>query len=135
MGAMLAYTNGQLRLAAGDDPVPVIELGLAWYPGNRALLFLKARALVKGERFDEALAILAALTREDAATFCDPALSYDRRIFGSFAHDLTGVALLRMGRRAEAAAAFLRAAAAEPDNPAFRIKAMALRPNPVTPAG
>lgn len=135
LGAMLAYTNGQLLLETGGDALPIIERGLDWYPGNRALLLLKARTLVKAGQYDEALAILATLTAENAATFCDPALSYDRRIFGSFAHDLTGVALLRLGRRTEAAAAFSRAAAAEPGNPAYRIKAMALGLNPATPAG
>ena len=122
----LAFSNARLLDKAGHDALPVIALGLEWYPANRALLFLKARVLINAGRYDEALSILDALVAEDAATFCDPELSYDRRIFGSFAHDLTGVALLRMGRRAEAAAAFARAATAEPGNPSYRIKAMAL---------
>jgi hypothetical protein len=53
-------------------------------------------------------------------------MSYDVRIFGAWSHDLAGIALLKLGRRREAAAAFRLAAEAEPDEPSYSVKAAAL---------
>ena len=65
------------------------------------------------------------MTAHDPASFADPYLAYDRRIFGEFALDLTGVALLRLGRFAEASAAFERAAASAPERDRIRYRAKA----------
>jgi glycosyltransferase involved in cell wall biosynthesis len=111
---------------AGEDPSDIVEEGLRFSPEDKAILFLKARVLVDRGEYEQALAILAGLTAIDADTFCDPFVSYDRRIFGSHAHDLAGVAHLRLGDRAAAAAAFARAAELEPGDPGFRRKAQAL---------
>jgi Flp pilus assembly protein TadD len=51
-------------------------------------------------------------------------------VFGEYAHELAAVALHRLGRREEAREAFLAAAAAAPDDPSYRIKAIALGARP-----
>ena len=61
-----------------------------------------------------------------AAARRDRRIAHDRRIFDLHAHDLKGVALLRLGRRAEAAESFRRAALAAPDELSYRVKAQAL---------
>ncbi|MDB5540710.1 MAG: glycosyltransferase, partial [Devosia sp.] len=126
MRGMLAQTLAGLLLQRGDDARALIDEGLAVHPVNWSLLFLKARALVNSGDYREALQVLAQLTAQDAEAICDDDLSHDIRIFGCYAHDLAGVAHLRMENRQQAADAFARAFAAAPDELAYRVKALAL---------
>lgn len=126
MTALLALTCARLLRAGGADGLGVIEEGLVARPGHWGLLFMKARLLVDRGRNEEALALLDALRSSDPAAVADPEFAYDERIFGADAHALAAVALLRLGRRAEAAAAFRLAADAEPGDPSYRLKAAAL---------
>jgi glycosyltransferase involved in cell wall biosynthesis len=130
MAALLSFTYARLLRDSGQDPSAVIDQGLVWHPDQRALLFLRARVLVDRGGYEAALTILDRLRFEDGASFTDDDVSYDLGIFGAFAHDLAGVALLRMGRREEAAAAFALATAADPQNQAYLVKAAALASPP-----
>lgn len=126
-GSLAYQLMARLLNDLSRDPLPTIEEGLAAAPDDRALHLLRARALVPVGRQEEALVILDRLAAEDPDSFHDRFVAYDRRIFGEFAHDLRGVALLRLGRFAEAAEAFEKAAAAAPGNLAYRVKAAAMR--------
>ena len=128
VATLVIGTYVRLLTQKGEDALPAIELGLRFYPSHAQLLLSKARALIERGEFEAALSILEGLAAVDASTFVDPILSYDRRIFSEFAPDMMGVALLRMGRRAEAADAFQKAAKAAPGNLAYRAKATAIRP-------
>ncbi len=124
--SMLVHTNARLRAQRGEDVRDLVEAGLALYPANWSLRFVRARALIDAGQPEAALADLEALAGQDAAMLCDDHLGHDQRIFGCYAHDLTGVALLRLGDRAGAAAAFTRASVAAPDVQEYRVKALAL---------
>lgn len=124
--AAIAVTLADLLRASGEDALATIDAALADFPDHKALLLLRARALIDRHECVPALALLAALTAIDSASYCDPRVSYDCRIFGAYAHDLVGVACLRLGDRPGAAAAFARAAAHEPSDPSYRRKAEAL---------
>jgi tetratricopeptide (TPR) repeat protein len=126
VAGLIAYMLAVLLRERGEDSLPAIAEGLAFYPGHFALRFLQARALVDRSRYEEALAIADALLAVDVAAFCDPTVSYDERIFGVDALELKAVALLRSGRRAEAGRAFAQASALAPDEISYRIKAAAL---------
>jgi tetratricopeptide (TPR) repeat protein len=126
IAALIAHTLAVLLRGRGEDTLPVVAEGLRHYPGHWALRFLEARALVDEARFDEALAIVESLLAVDAETFCDPAVSYDERIFGVDALELKAVALLRSGNRAAAGRAFAEASARAPDELSYKVKAAAL---------
>ncbi|OEO28520.1 hypothetical protein VW23_004485 [Devosia insulae DS-56] len=126
MRSMLIHTHARLRMQRGEDMRELIAVGLAFHPENWSLLFLRARASVNAGAFDAAIDDLLPLLAQDADTVVDDILAYDRRIFGAHAHDLMGVALLRMGDRPRAAEAFGRAARAAPDVLEYRVKAAAL---------
>ena len=124
--SMLIHTHARLRAQRGEDVRELIETGLQLYPANWSLRFLRAHAQIDAGAPGAALADLEALVAQDAESLCDDLLAHDRRIFGCYAHDLMGLALLRMGDRTAAAAAFARAAAAAPDVLVYRVKALAL---------
>jgi tetratricopeptide (TPR) repeat protein len=128
IAALLAITHARLLHLRGEDAMPTIALGRAQYPRNPSLQLLEARILLDRGRPEAALPILQSIAATDSATYSDPRLSHDRRLFDVYAPDLMGVALLRLGRRAEAAEAFWRAAAAAPEDMSYRIKAQALGP-------
>jgi tetratricopeptide (TPR) repeat protein len=125
--ALAFHTLARFQLDDGEDALPTIDEGLEIYPGHRVLLFLRAKALIERGQCEAALAILEKLTAEDAETFYDPLVAYDKRIFGELAHQLSGVALLRLGQVEDAASAFERAAAAAPDDLGHRSRATAIR--------
>ncbi len=126
VAALIAHTLAVLLRGRGEDTLPVVAEGLRYYPGHWALRFLQARALVDAAHFEEALAIVQSLLAIDAATFCDPAVSYDERIFGVDALELKAVALLRSGDRAAAGRAFAEASALAPEELSYKVKAAAL---------
>ena len=126
IAAMIAATYASLLHRKAQDALPAIAEGFAHYPRNPSLQFLKARILLDIGRAEEAIPILKSLTKINSARYQDVRLAHDRRIFDVYAHDLLGVALLRLGRRPEAAACFARAAAAAPDERSYRVKAQAL---------
>jgi tetratricopeptide (TPR) repeat protein len=83
---------------------------------------------VNRKEYQFAIEILESLTRDNRVSFSASYVAYDRRIFGEFAMDLAGVAVIRLGRYAEAKAAFERAAdaALDQDRRQYRMKASAM---------
>jgi glycosyltransferase involved in cell wall biosynthesis len=126
VAALLSITHADLLHRVGRDAMPTVERGFLFYPENPALELLKARILVDRGETNAALEILERLESVQSARYADQRLAHDRRLFDVDAPNLKGVALLRLGRRAEAAESFARAAAAAPDRPEYRIKAQAL---------
>jgi tetratricopeptide (TPR) repeat protein len=126
IGALIAHQHAMLLHERGDDALPAIATGFRHYPRNPSLQLLEARILIDHGRFSDALPILDELAHTDSATYRDRRVAHDRRIFDLHAHDLKGVALLRLGRRAEAAESFRLAALAAPDELSYRVKAQAL---------
>jgi tetratricopeptide (TPR) repeat protein len=133
IASLLLCTYARLLHGRGDDAMPVIDAGLGYYPEHAYLRLIKAQVLIDKNEPRIALDILEDLAAVDSATYADERLSHDRRIFDVWAHDLMGVALLRLGRRVEAAAAFARASEGAPDDPSYRVKAMAIRPSSQSP--
>jgi tetratricopeptide (TPR) repeat protein len=126
VASLIAARQANLLHQKGLDSGPAIAAGHAYKADNPALLLLEAKILLDQQRIEPAVAILEKLASVDSEAYLDGQLGFDRRIFDVYAPDLLGVALLRLGRRDEAAASFARAAAAAPDDPSYRIKAQAL---------
>ncbi|MGB3417849.1 MAG: glycosyltransferase family 2 protein [Mesorhizobium sp.] len=103
---------------------------VAAFPEDMALRLAAARTAFATGEVEAALTLADALAAIDADSFIDPLMAYDKRIFGEWALDLKGAALLRLGRRAEAADAFRRAGELAPDDPAYRFKAIAASGRP-----
>ncbi|MBX9840981.1 MAG: glycosyltransferase [Xanthobacteraceae bacterium] len=123
-----------LSAAEPAEAVALARRALALYPLSHSLQYDLARALFAAGRTDELFPIVDALTAIDPETFSHPIVAYDKRIFGEWAFDLKGAAHARRGHRAEAAAAFARAAALAPDNLAYRAKATAFAAANASPA-
>lgn len=110
----------------GEDPLALVAAGLARLPDDHALVFLHGRALLAAGRPEEALAIAARLAAIDPDALTVRMLAFDRRIFEEQACELAAVAALRLGRAAEAAAWFDKAARFAPDDLSYRLRAKAL---------
>jgi hypothetical protein len=102
-------------LARGVDVAPLLGEAIARFPENHLLKWIRARALARGGRFEEALPIFAALAAVDPETLVAD-LAYDARLFGIWA--ITGLALccFRLGRYEESARYYARAERLAPDD-------------------
>jgi tetratricopeptide (TPR) repeat protein len=126
IAAMIAMNLAALKIKNGEDALATIQLGLDFEPGQPTLQFQMARVQINAGQFDEAIAILDQLIKLGPNGFTHPITSVDERLFGAFAYDLKSLALIRMGRRAEATECLKLASAMEPSEMSYRVKAIAL---------
>lgn len=131
--SMISQFLARTQMARSENPFPVIEAGLARFPDDFALLFLQGKAYLDAGNPTDALRIAEILSSIDPDSLTDGLLAFDRRIFEEKASELAALACLRLGRRADAAEHFVKAAAYAPKDLGYRAKAAALgtRPLPV----
>ena len=111
----------KLSLARGEDALGLIDEALALQSNNRLLHWLKAKALIAGRRFEDAMPIIESLAHVDAAALLDD-LSYDQTIFGAAAFADLGLCAFQLGRYAESERWFGKAEALAPGSLEFRTK-------------
>jgi tetratricopeptide (TPR) repeat protein len=121
-GVLLFTELISMRMAEGEDVADLLAEGRAAYPGNYVLLWQEGRYLIAQgrprpalRRFDELLAV-------DRNVLPDVGPAYDQRLFGESAHEGRGLCLLRLGRFAEAAAAYSDAERCAPGNTEYAVK-------------
>lgn len=117
--ASLAYSGyAQFLLATGEDVGELLAEGLERFPTNHLLAWLRART----ETDEGALEWWERLAAVDVERLPDDGISYDERLFGAVA--LSGLAgcLFRLGRHAESAEAYERAATVAPEDLEIRAK-------------
>jgi tetratricopeptide (TPR) repeat protein len=123
--SMIVHTVARLQMERGEDPLALIEKGLARVPNDYGLLFLYGKALIDADRPLEALETATRLLALDPDGLTDELLAFDRSIFREKGCELAALACLRLGRRHDAGAYFTEAARLAPDVLAYRVKAAA----------
>jgi tetratricopeptide (TPR) repeat protein len=126
--ASLAYEGRAAIALDHGDAVQALSLadeGLARRASDCSLRMIRARALVALRRESEALEVVDGLLAAGKDGTLDPVMSFDLRIFGEFAYELRGLACFRLGRFAEAADAYSRAAELSGGDLSYRAKAAA----------
>ncbi|HTP49043.1 MAG TPA: glycosyltransferase [Casimicrobiaceae bacterium] len=122
LGDSLPYLDlARQLLDQKRDATALLDEACARFPNNHALAWLRARDLVEGERYEDAMLLFARLAEIDAETLCD-GLAYDPSIFGVNAHAALGLCAFRLGRFGESAAHYARAEALAPNDLAIRRK-------------
>jgi tetratricopeptide (TPR) repeat protein len=101
---LLAQVVVRLKIEAGEDPTPVIDAALQRYPGDYAMIFLKARWLLTQGRAEKANTLLDQLLAIDPSSLPPTQMAFDEQIFGKHARELKAVALVKLGDAAGAAA-------------------------------
>ncbi|HLX31231.1 MAG TPA: glycosyltransferase family 2 protein [Gaiellaceae bacterium] len=120
---VLAFTDYvRFRRDRGEDVTGLLAEARKRYPENKLLWWIDATASMQAGRHAKALELLDRLLAVDLAALPAEGPSYDRRIFGEFAHEARGTCLFRLGRYEEAAAAYAEAARANPSSIAYRSK-------------
>jgi len=124
--SMIIQLLARLRLERGENPLALIDRGLARLDQDHALWFLRGRALLEAGEAQEALQTALRLRNVDVQQLSDGLLAFDQRIFRDMACELAALACLRLNRRDEAADYFAQAAQMAPGVLAYRVKAAAL---------
>jgi hypothetical protein len=107
----LAQGGDASRRMEAED---LINEGMAAYPTNLYLPWVRANLLMGMDRHGEALPMLESLAAIDAETFRDPYIGYDKRIFGVFSYEALGLCHFRLGQYEQAAEWYGRAFQADP---------------------
>jgi len=112
-------------LATDDSPGPLglLDEALALFPGQLQLLWLRARALIAAGRPAQATGVLEELVRLGQSGEFDKSWAYDLRLFGVLAYELLAACYFGEGLYVDALRYFELAAAAEPANLEYRVKA------------
>ena len=112
----------QVRHAAGKDTGDLVAEGLARFPENWLLVWVKGQIDLAAGRYDEAARCFEQLLEVDTSALPAIGMAYESRIFGSWAHASLGLVYFRAGRFAEAAEAYAAAGRLEPDNQEWAVK-------------
>lgn len=111
-----------MGLTDGENVAALLTEARAAYPGNYVLLWQEARHLAATGKPDQALARFDELLAVDRACLPDAGPAYDERLFTDAAHEGRALCLFRLGRFAEAAAAYAEAERYAPDSTEFAVK-------------
>jgi tetratricopeptide (TPR) repeat protein len=95
----------------------------ALFPDNPLLQFCGALLDSRAGDQASAIAVFHRLAAIDAETFSDPLTAFDKRLFGEHAWAALGACYFKLGRYAESAGWFAKAAAADPASLEYRVKA------------
>jgi tetratricopeptide (TPR) repeat protein len=117
-----------------SGPLKLLDEALALFPGQLQLLWLRARALIAAGRVAEATGVLKELVRLGRSGEFDKSWAYDLRLFGVLAYELLAACYFGEGSYVDALRYFELAAAAEPANLEYRVKATLCRRLLATPA-
>ena len=113
----------RLRQRRGEEVLALLAEALQRFPGSPLLDWMEARDLVARGLHGEALPRLERLARLDAESFCDGGVAFEQRILTELCHEALGLCCWALGRFAEAAAWYERAARAAPERLDHRLKA------------
>lgn len=120
---VLAFTDlVRARRDRGVDVTDLLGEARLRFPENKLLWWIEAAFHLSHERYGDALELLDRLLAVDLATLPAEGVSYDDRIFGEFTHEARGACLFRLGRYADAAAAYGEAARLNPGALSYRAK-------------
>jgi len=119
LGALILY-EALARQEPGDERRALLARALAVYPENIGLLLMEGEQLAEDGRYEDAIALADRVLV--LAGNAPGEVAYRTRLLGESPHALKALCLLRLGRDAEAAAAYARAAELAPDDPSYPVK-------------
>ena len=123
----LPYTDVLQRSGVSDGQrEALLDEASARFPQSQLLVWLRAETLVAERRFAEAEPLLRRLAAMDIERDACPTLAYDRRIFNEFAYAALATCCFGVGRWAEAAHWYGRAATAQPERVEYPRQARAV---------
>jgi tetratricopeptide (TPR) repeat protein len=113
----------QLELACGNGANALLPEALERFPGHAQLHWLRGQALMRDERFEEAIPLFSRLVRwrEDGFNR-DEAVGYDERMFNELAYERLATCCFRLRRYAESERYFALAAQRNPGCLEYRVK-------------
>jgi glycosyltransferase involved in cell wall biosynthesis len=104
------------------DAMDVLDEAAQRFPGNHAINWLRARALVDAGRYEEAMPLFDAIAQVEASGCLDSRVAYDISIFGAAPRAAMGLCALKLGRFAEAVAHYTNAEEFAPEDIEIRTK-------------
>ena len=126
-GAGPVYVDAESPVHPGTVPFRLEARALfneanALFPGNPLLMFWGASLDSHDGDQEAALKVFHWLTTIDGETFSDDRTAFDRRLFGEYSFAALGACYFKLGRFADSAAWYGKAALANPESVEYRVK-------------
>jgi glycosyltransferase involved in cell wall biosynthesis len=112
----------QFEMSKNRDAMPWIEETGRRFPHNLQLIWLRARALMLAEKFDQAISLFNWLIARGEAGDYERAVAYDEKLLNAWPYEGLATCHFRLGHYAESRRAYSRAAAFDPTRMDYRVK-------------
>lgn len=110
------------EMSKDRDALPLIDEALGRCPRNLQLVWLRARALMAAERFEEAMDLFRWLIGRGQAGDYERALAYDEKLLNALPYEGLATCHFRLGDYAESRRAYSLAAGFDPGRMDYRVK-------------
>lgn len=106
----------------GRDLEALLAEAMSRFPHNLQFHWLRGKALMKAERFEEAIPLFEHLLACGETGDFDHSMAYDARLFNVFSYDSLATCYFKLGNYADSRRYFELAAGCEPNNLEYRVK-------------
>jgi tetratricopeptide (TPR) repeat protein len=117
----------EFQLKRAEDSSALLKEALGLFPDNLQFHWFRARLLMEGQRFAEAIPLFEWLLERGRKRDYDQIAAYDARLFNVLSYDSLATCYHKLGRHEEAARFYELAASAEPDHIEYKLKARVCR--------
>ena len=110
------------KLKSRQDPLPLLKEALSRFPANLQLHWLRGKALMAGNQFEEAIPVFDYLIACGKTGHYDHSISYDQRLLGELPLSHLAVCHFQLKDYATSGHYFELAAKSAPENLEYRVK-------------
>jgi len=112
----------QWQLKSGQDVLPLLDEALSRFPANLQLLWLRGKALMAGNCFEDAISVFEHLVASGKTGHYDRRIAYDQRLLGELPLSLLAACHFQLKDYAASGRYFQLAAKSAPENLEYRVK-------------
>lgn len=112
----------QWQLKSGQDPLPILDEAFSRFPANLQLLWLRGKALMAGNQFEEAISAFEHMIACGKIGHYDHRISYDQRLLGELPLSLLAACHFQLKDYTASGRYFELAAKCAPENLEYRVK-------------
>lgn len=116
-----------LKIRREEDPWDLLTEALALFPRNYLFVWTKAKILMHGGNFEEAVPIFESLASLDPDKLEGEALAYNAGIFGELTYESLATCYYKLGRLKESERYYSLATECAPENQEYKTKLLFIR--------
>ena len=121
------YEMIRLKIHRDEDPWELLSEALGLFPRNYLLIWTRAKILMHGGRFEEAVPVFEFLASIAPDKLEGESLAYNAEIFGELTYEPLAACYFKLGKFSESEKYYSLATECAPENQEYRTKLMFIR--------